>query len=491
MARVFTIATACAWLMVAPAAGEAAQPQGADSRRYTPSEIRADFRDLYATLKRAHFDLYARRSKADYDRLFRTMLARIRTPETRDDVALRFQRFVAFGRVAHARIDGASANYVGYRSRGGAVFPLTLRITNGRAFISANCSRNLAVPEGAEILAIDGRPFKTVRARLAAHVSADTPYMMDSLLEYYFARVLWQEFGTAPAWRIAVRRAGAGRQVFSVPARSFADVSAACAAKPRLRLDAEGRTARMLAGNFAYLRPGPFYNNAPDAKDMYDNRAFRDFIDRAFTSFRSAKARALIIDLRDNPGGDSSFSDAMIAWFADKPFTFAASFRIRVSPETVASNAKRLATSDLPDGGVSAKLAKAYAGAANGAIVDFPVPVTQPRRGERFTAPVYVLINRASDSNTVFTAATIQDFGFGRIVGEETSDLASTLGAMEQFELPRTRIAVGYPKAKLVRPSGNPAGRGVVPDLPIVTPVIEGPEDPVLGQAVRLAANQR
>jgi hypothetical protein len=52
----------------------------------------------------------------------------------------------------------------------------------------------------------------------------------------------------------------------------------------------------------------------------------------------------------------------------------------------------------------------------------------------------------------VSVAALVQDCKFGTIVGEETSDMATTYGTMEQFNLPKTGIMVGYPKAHIIRP---------------------------------------
>ena len=84
-------------------------------------------------------------------------------------------------------------------------------------------------------------------------------------------------------------------------------------------------------------------------------------------------------------------------------------------------------------------------------------------------------------------AATVQDYRFGTIIGEETSDLATTYGAMETFTLKRTGIPVGFPKAYIIRPSGSLEARGVVPDESIETPVVEGPDDPVLQRAREIA----
>lgn len=474
-------------LLAAPVSSTTAQPA---EKLYSAEEIRADFVDLYARLQRAHFDLYARRSKDAYDRHFARMLRDIVGAETREDAAIRFQKFMAYGRVAHARIDESGAKFAAYRSGGGAIFPLRLRMIRGGAWIVDDCSgAGAKAPAGGELIAIDGVPFQALREKLAAHVSADTDYMMDSLLEYYFARLLWQEKGSPPAFSLRIKQNGRTRTI-DVPARNQAAIAEACKASDRLDLDSTGRTAHLLQQRIAYLRPGPFYNNAPDANDMYENRSFAAFVDLAFGTFQTGKARALLIDLRDNPGGDSSFSDLMLCRFAKRPFAFASSYRIKVSPETVAANDQRLKVSIPSVARISAKYAEAFRAARLGEVIRFPVDVTQPCSGQRFDGPVYLLVNRASDSNTVFVAATVQDYKFGKILGEETSDLASTFGAMEQFGLKRTGIVVGYPKAEIIRPSGTAGRRGVVPDVAITTPIIERKDDPVLNAAVERIAKE-
>jgi len=79
------------------------------------------------------------------------------------------------------------------------------------------------------------------------------------------------------------------------------------------------------------------------------------------------------------------------------------------------------------------------------------VPAVAPREGERFTGKVFVLIDRYSYSNAVNVAALVQDYKFGTVIGEETADMATTYGAMEQFTLPLTGLSVGYAKAYLIR----------------------------------------
>ena len=74
-----------------------------------PKAVRDDFDALYAGLKASHYDLYARRSRADYEALFNRMRSEFEAPLPALEVWSRFQRFVAYGNVAHARIDPPAA----------------------------------------------------------------------------------------------------------------------------------------------------------------------------------------------------------------------------------------------------------------------------------------------------------------------------------------------------------------------------------------------
>jgi hypothetical protein len=177
----------------------------------------------------------------------------------------------------------------------------------------------------------------------------------------------------------------------------------------------------------------------------------------------------------------------MVAWFADKPFRFFSHFWVRVSPQTIASNQARIAASKGADA-VSRHMAELYAKAPPGGVVDLDLPWAYPRQAPRFTGKVYLLVNRHSFSNTVNVAALVQDYGFGKVLGEETSDMATTYGAMEQFRLPVTGIDVGYPKAHIIRVSGEPKSRGVVPDVAIRSPIVPGDRDVVLDQALAIVA---
>lgn len=462
----------------------ASEPDLADPE-FSARQVRADFKALYAGLRASHFDLYARRPRKDYDALYEQMRETFDRPMRLTEIQMTFQRFVAYGQVAHARIDEAGTAYERFRGSGGKALPLQIRVLDGRSHIVGNFSGNDEIAVGDELRAIDGRPTPTLLRELGEHIAADSTYMRNTLMEMRFPALLWQVHGARERFELSLRSADGKDRTVTVPARSRDEVEKISKRQTAgLELDWNRREARMLDGGVAYLRPGPFYNSDEGASNPWDNSTFVDFIDTAFASFSTADAKSLLIDLRDNPGGDNSFSDVMLAWFADKPFRFCSDFRIKVSAATTASNAKRLPQATA--GSTTHLMAAAYAKHENGETISFPLPWAEPRKGARYTGKVFMLINRHSYSNTANVAALAQDLGFARIVGEETSDLATTYGAMEQFELPHTGISVGFPKAHIIRNNGDLQARGVVPDIEIATPIVQSADDPVLQKALAL-----
>jgi len=472
------------------AAGEPSEP--AEPALIPLADLRADFDALYAQLQASHYDVYVRRDKADYDALFERMKADLTEPLPAHEVRQRFQRFVAHGRIAHARIDLPMERWNAFREAGGKALPLFVRVDDGRVHVADDYSGLDQLAIGDELLSVDGVPALAWLEPMRELVSADNDYMAYAQMEHMLPALAWLDHGEVDGHAIELVKPDGRRLALRLPARSRAEFEAAKAARTvPAGPDMSTREARMLDGGIAYLRPGPFYDNRPDAANMWDRAAFRAFIDEAFTGFLAAGAGDLLIDLRDNPGGDNSFSDLLVAWFADRPFRFAEQFDIRVSAAAVASNQARLEAQPSDAGGTSAELAALYAGKQPGSRVGYPIPLVQPRDGERFRGRVHALINRHSYSNTVLVAAILQDYGFGRVLGEETSDLASTYGAMEHFQLPRTGITVGFPKARILRPSGDDQARGVIPDVAIETPLAGDVHGEVLERALALIRSAR
>ncbi|RYF37318.1 MAG: peptidase S41, partial [Cytophagaceae bacterium] len=232
-----------------------------------------------------------------------------------------------------------------------------------------------------------------------------------------------------------------------------------------------------VTGDVAYLRPGQFLNadatGGTSSHQTFDKGEFFHFVDSAFALMHARKAKHLVLDLRGNPGGDNSFSDHLLAYFATRPFSFNSSFTVKTSPVT-----KRF-WQGVNEPALAALKANILT-RKDGQVFPVETPLQLPRTDSlRFTGDVYALIDRYTYSNATTVAAQIQDYRFGQLVGEQTAESPTLYAAVHEFELPRTKIGVTYPKAFMVRPNGDKSLKGVVPNFPIADD-IGTPADEIL-----------
>ncbi len=173
---------------------------------------------------------------------------------------------------------------------------------------------------------------------------------------------------------------------------------------------------------------------------------------------KGEESKTLIIDLRNNGGGDNSFSDYLVSYIADKPFNWNANFTLKTSQILKDHVRKNYDTTDV--------YWQAVLTHKNGEIYDYTFEEYQPQPEEkRFLGKVYVLVNRQSHSQSAVTAAQIQDYEWGTIVGEETGDYPSLLASQFPYILPHTGIPVKVAKGFIVRVNGSTKEEGVIPDI--------------------------
>lgn len=146
-------------------------------KTYSADEVREDFAELYQRLESAHYNLYVNRTEAEYDQLFKKLRKEVKGTMTESEIRLLFQEFVAFGNIAHARIDLPADKYREYRKQGGKSFPLYIKVMDGKVYIAENYSDHPDVAVGMELLAINGVKVEPLFKRLRRYKSADNDYI--------------------------------------------------------------------------------------------------------------------------------------------------------------------------------------------------------------------------------------------------------------------------------------------------------------------------
>lgn len=421
-----------------------AYPLGAQNQ-FSKSEVLEDLDFLKRSLEDTHYNLYAYTPKVE----FIQNSDEVRASIEKDSLSLLeatnlFQRVISKANNGHTEIIFPISSYIEFAQGGGTVFPLEVAFESGKALVRKNWSANPKINAGDEILSIDGRSMENILAAISPHISAERPYFKKAKIEFYsLPRLYWQAFGEQDSFTVEIQT-GKGIEKISLQAVQVID---GYESKREDILNAKMQLK--FYGPSAYLNPGGFGG---------DLDAYRRFVDSAFAEIRAKNSRNLIVDLRNHPGGDDAFGDYLVSYFADKPFKWNSSFTLKTSALLKEDTRKNRDT--------TLSYWKEALNHQNGTVYPYDFEETPPQPAEkRFAGRVYVLVNRQSHSQSAVTAAQIQDYGFGTLVGEETGDYPSLYASVFRYQLPRTGVSVQVAKGRIVRVSGSTAEQGVVPDI--------------------------
>ena len=451
--------------------------------KYSAQEVKDDLKYMYESIEKSNYNVYAYIEKEKMDNAYKEIKTSITGPLTSLEVFRLFQPFVAKVGMSHCFMTYPSKEYFGsYLEQEGTVFPLNIYFSQGKVFVKNNFSKNNLISVNDEILAINDKPIGEFMADMYKNISGPSDYFKESHIEQWvFARIYWYFYGEHKAFKLRIKKKNGKESELvlnAMPGSEFEKKNRQ--QKSNMR---HYREFHITDNNIAYLHPGAFINPNvdfdPEDPATFDSTEFRQFIDSAFLEFAKKGSENLVLDLRYNLGGDNSFSDYMIAYFANKPFSLSSKFSMKTSQMTK-DFWKEI---NIPEHQTVKEQIMSH---ENGSYFDVFIPETKPNHiSKRFEGKVYALINRYSYSNTSSVAAIIQDYNFGIIIGEETAEEQSSYAAFHIFKLPNTQRSVAYPKAYSIRPNGDTTPRGVIPDH-IVSDDIFTEKDEVLEYTLKL-----
>jgi len=415
------------------------------AQNFDKNSILEDLDFLYQSLEDSHYDLYAFTNREEFlDNFNWVKEAVIEDSLNVLQATSLFQQVVSKANTGHAEIDFPISSYRNYAMNGGTVLPLEIAIEDGKVFIRKNYSDNSGLNAGQEIVAIDEIEISQVLNDIYPHLSAETQYFKNAKLEFWsLPRLYWQVYGQKESFKISIKN---GNRTIDIETPSVDLINGF-----ELKRNDLVNPNRFLEfhENIAYLKPGNFSG---------DEETYKAFIDSAFTVIRLKKSDALVIDFRNNAGGHNEFSDYLVSYFADKPFKWHSKFTLKTS--------ELLKTQTRLNNDTTDTYFKEILAHRNGERYEYSMEVYKPQDpSKRFSGDVYALINRHSYSMSAVTAAMIQDYSFGTIVGEPTGDIPSLHASQFQYQLPNTGIVVKVPKGYIVRPNSNKDLKGVEPDI--------------------------
>lgn len=190
-----------------------------------------------------------------------------------------------------------------------------------------------------------------------------------------------------------------------------------------------------------------------DFREFSDRKKFSALLDSMFTEMADQGITNLIIDLRNNAGGNSDVGDELLQYLSPVPFQQYGPMTIRYSDHLRRSYPK---WEFSEENGIYHKPA--------GELIPLrPNPHRFAGKG-----PVFLLTGKQTFSSATDFAWAAQYFGAAKTVGEETGGWLVCFGDTISFRMPHSGILYGTSWKKFYGYGATDAHtHGVLPDYPV------------------------
>ncbi|MFC5412436.1 S41 family peptidase [Larkinella bovis] len=434
----------------------------ASAQTLTPEQLQTDFARFRTALHEVHPEPYQFTPKPAFDSLLIAAQAQLNRPMTQQEFYVTMVPLLVALKDGHVKWipAGEDEHYPFHTDK---LFPLKVYVVENRMWAVGSFGAK-TVPDGVELLRINGQSVGEIIQKLLPNMTFADGYTVNGKYEdlnHFFAGY-YATFIAAPDAHEIQYRVGDEEQTASLPAVTLEQIKASHEArKParqlpfRLTFPASTQTAIMTIERFW------------DDKKEQD---FKAFLNESFRQLREKQVESLVLDLRNNEGGEEKYGVWLYRYLAEKPFRYYDRISVRQKKAysfpawtpKLYRKFKWLVVKKKGDGYVFTKQAG--------------LKRQKPAR-DAFHGKLYVLLNGLSFSVTTEFAARVHADQRATFIGQETGGGygGDNSGIFTITQLPHAKIDLGigmfgFRMANLP-PSLKP-GQGIIPDH-VVVPSVE------------------
>jgi hypothetical protein len=369
------------------------------------------------------------------------------------------------------------------------ILPLGVRLIDRRPQVLRDLSGIEPSATGLEVYSVNGIPASELVARMWKQKmgDGDVTSSRGRAVGASFARDLVRTCNLRPPYKVVLHDLKSdkteSRQYDGiVPAKLTADWERRWPNDPELMKASPLSELRFFDHNrIAWMRVPSFGISETDAKQ----RDLRSFFADAFTQMKAKGTRTLIIDVRNNGGGEDEAGQILASYLIDKPFRY---YRDLIVNKVTFSFSKLITS---PDPIPPERVARGDDGRLH--LTGHPNFGTKTPREPGFRGELFVLMNGFSFSTSAEFLASIRSKRPATFIGEESGGAfgGNNSGFEPAITLPNSKLIVRIPLlAYYVDVSDKyPVRRGILPDQAVESSIedITGGTDRELEIALSLA----
>lgn len=449
-----------------------------------PNALREDFELIKTMLLEVHPGLYRYNSQTSIQAALDALEAAFAQPLTHGEAYLAISKLLASLQCGHT--------FASFYNQNGLIksvihrqvdkLPFTFTWIEDRMFVQYDATADQVLRNGVEVLKINGQEVQAILAALLPYVSSDGGGRASRVAHlavhaYDFRYDAFDVFYPLvfpleqPIWELEVQFPGANqRQILQVAAVTRRDRHQTLVQRfPSFPKDRNALLSyRITPEQVGVLRLGSF--GLMGWKRLTID--YKAFYQEAFAAFAQQGVEDLVIDIRDNVGGNDEMKDELATYFdIDRFIDKDREGRTRYLrfPESLKPYIQTWGDPWYYD------LSKDQPKQKEGYYI-FPrshrVNQKNKKKPEVFTGKIYLLTSAQNNSLAYYLAKDFKSFELGTSLGQETDgNLRGINGGQILFlRLPHSEIEIDFPVMGDFSLSPQP-DRGVVPHIPIMPKV--------------------
>ncbi|PJJ79696.1 S41 family peptidase [Mucilaginibacter auburnensis] len=408
-------------------------------------DARADIDFIRNSLEKEHPNLYRYISKQAFDNKIDSLKSSLKRPVT--NIALRLGIASVLSSIGDGhlsiRINLSNTEVEAAKAAAINIYPIEqfkYRVLQGRLYITGASETNVVIPSGAEVLSINGIAAAKMLADFFSVIPSDgynQTFKSQALNMGLIPDLFTQLYGLKKNILFKVKFNDTERLV---------EVKALPRKTPPQPIGEVTSDFKLLPNGTGYLKIGSFPRMPFDGMPgQIQSGVMGDLLSpyaSVFWRLSNTRTTSLILDLRNNHGGDFIAVTNLFSYLISRPSLFA-----KVDNNVLNDKTK------TPDERVK------YGSA---------IPVTP--QSANFRGKLFVLVNGCTFSAASLLAANLQGLGNAVIIGEETGGGRNALmgGLTKDVTTPHSGMILQLRTVQMESPvPDNTEGRGVMPDIAI------------------------
>lgn len=420
------ISVCCVLLMSLPALAQ---------QQFSPSQLKEDLLYYKTKLEQLHPNLYLYSSREKFRHFFDSLSHSVNSSLNEFEFYKLITLTSSIVKDGHTLIL-PSNSFTAYHNANSKFLPFQVGLFQGNLYVKMNCTNSKLIEDGTIIDSINGTPANFITENLLNRQVRDgenssyANWILDSYFREYYSYV----FGHPNTFRISCKIDN--RSTVILANALTKDSIYYYRQKNYMQFYSDSNINKGIYANYilpkhiVVLTIKDFHSEV--LKNEY-NQNFSAEIEKIIDDIIQNQVPNLVIDLRNNQGGDVENGVILLKYLISRPF----------------------------------KIVNGYQKLKNGNIIQGKGPsmgLHKPNK-KRYHGQIYVLLNGGSFSNSVIFSSCLREYTNTIFVGTESGGNPNVLaGYAREFKLPNTKINVQVPTKRFVITSMTKNnGTGLIP----------------------------